>query len=135
MGTLALLTGPTGLATLWAKHRGPSSGIQITPPPPQQMISPEVIQASRLHAVQLGPGSPQLTRGLPVNLNDSQVAPGQLAPLDGQACTVLSHLVLFDFSITQGGVPSHNVKQDPGSIVIRGHTRTGLGDDTCYVTI
>lgn len=33
-GTLVLLTGPTGLATLWAKHKGPSSGIQITPPPP-----------------------------------------------------------------------------------------------------
>lgn len=48
---------------------------------------------------------------------------------------MLCHLVLIDFSITQGGVPSHKANQDPGSIVVRDHTRTGAFSNTCYVTI
>lgn len=90
------------------------------------MISPELIQASRLSALQLALGSPQLTRSLSRNLSDSKVAPGQLVPLDGQACIVLSHLVLMDFSIPRAGVPSHKANLGLGSRVIRGHTRNGV---------
>lgn len=55
----------------------------------------------------------------------AKLPPGNLLLWMAEPVTVLCHLVLIDFSITQGGVPSHNANQDPGSIVVRDHTRTG----------